>query len=213
MSAAAGFERYYYGRKVVLESESFEDANKKIKNLIDSRGGTGQRRRFYYSEGGSLLWSEYQFLFLCQLIEFKTAEAISVLAKVQLVSPELVEHLKQGKRANPERSKSPQRLVSPASLLGDFQFNLGKLAKIIDSDVRPFQGKKRLLSRLKAFNRERNTFIHRSFNNSPKSPSECITHGLFIGKRLLQLIDTMAEGLLVPALAQKRAQLRRVARP
>ncbi len=190
--AAHGFERYAFGPDFVLESESWQEAAEKIDSFLRRRTKRSSEAVSYYSEGEFVLWREYQLLFMCQYLEFRITELIGHLHRSGQLQDEFVLSLTRHPKASPERSKDPQRLTSPASLLVDLGYNLGGLLSILEKQTLPFDRKSELLGALSTFNTGRNDFIHRSFSSGKKSRA-ATTAGLIgetlrCGKLVLALI-------------------------
>lgn len=80
-AAVYGFQRYSFGPGFVLESNSWQEAEEKINGFLDRRQKNSPGAASYYSEGGIILWREYQLLFMCQFVEFRVAELLSHLKR------------------------------------------------------------------------------------------------------------------------------------
>lgn len=185
---AIGFERYAFAQKFVLESESWQQAEEKVKKYLTDRKALSEEASSYF-EAGVTFWREYQFLFLCQIVEFKLTELIERVRFTGKLKPEFLEGLKKRPKADPERAKDVRRLISPASLLEDFGFTFGGLVNIIENETLPFNEKDSLLKELNAFNKSRVKFIHLSFGGR-KSAGTDISDALQSGKLLLKRLDS-----------------------
>ncbi|HEY6421475.1 MAG TPA: hypothetical protein VIX59_20960 [Candidatus Binataceae bacterium] len=100
---AIGFERYALGQQFVLESESWQEAEDKIKRLLAARKARDEISLYF--EADRTLWREYQFLFLCQIIEFKLAEFIDHLRGGEKLKAEFIAELQNNAKADPERAR------------------------------------------------------------------------------------------------------------
>ncbi len=167
---AQGFERYT-NSKYILDSSSWEEAQNKIDNILNVEKARGNHTVLYYEVEDNTLWNEYRFLFLCQFLEFKTAEFFSKLEGEGKVKQEFILKLKKDKKANTERASSAdnKRILSPASLISDLGFNLGDLVVELERSTSNFGNKEKLLNCLKKFNVHRISFTHHSFNTKKKA--------------------------------------------
>ncbi|MGA6971572.1 MAG: hypothetical protein WBY93_08080 [Candidatus Binatus sp.] len=184
---ARGFERYAFGPKFVLESDSWLEAEQKVNDFLKRRNARSEEPSPYF-EAGKTFWREYQFLFLCQTIEFKLTEVIEHLRVAGKLKAEFLATLRQNPKVDPERAKSDRRLVSPASLLEDFGYGLGGLVQIIEKEALPFEGKDSLLAELKALNKDRVKFIHHSFGGRDSAGTD-IARAFQAGKLLLKRLE------------------------
>jgi hypothetical protein len=192
---AIGFERYAFGAGFVLESESWKEAEAKIKDYLAARKTHGGEASLYF-EPDKTLWREYQFLFLCQLVEFKLAELIDRLRRAGNLKTEFITKLQESPKANRERARKVSRLTSPASLLEDFGYGLGQLTAIIRDETLPFDQRDCLLEELNEFNKDRVKFIHHSFGGKETAGTDIVDalrSGKFLLKRLEALIDVRVE--------------------
>jgi len=62
--AVHGFQRYSFGQEFVLESESWREAEEKIDRFLRRRKKSSLGGISYYSDGGLMLWREYQMLYM-----------------------------------------------------------------------------------------------------------------------------------------------------
>src|SRR5208282_1459414 len=191
---AVGFERYAFGPRFVLESESWQEAEEKIKKYLAARKAHGDETSRSYYEVGRTLWREYQFLFLCQIVEFKLAELIDRLRGAGKLKVEFVTKLQGDPKADPERAKNVSRLTSPASLLEDFGYGLGRLVAIIEGETLTFDQRDEMLEELKAFNKDRVRFIHHSFGGKETAGTD-IADALRSGKLLLKRLEALRTGV------------------
>lgn len=185
---AVAFERYVFGQRFVLESESWQDAEEKIKDFLAARKARDGVALYY--EVDRTLWREYQFLFLCQIIEFTLAELIGRLHGAGSLKAEFIAELQNHSKADPERAREVSRLTSPAALLEDFGFGLGRLVKIVEDKTLPFEQRDSVLEELKSFNRDRVKFIHHSFGGKENAGTE-IADALRSGKLLLKRLEAL----------------------
>jgi hypothetical protein len=197
---AVGFGRYAFGPRFVLESESWQEAEDKIKNFLADSKARGDEASLYY-EVGRTLWREYQFLFLCQIVEFKLAELINRLRGAGKLKVEFVTALQADPKADPERAKEVSRLTSPTSLLEDFGYGLGRLVAIIDGESVPFDQRDEMLEELKAFNKDRVKFIHHSFGGKETAGTD-IADALRSGKLLLKRLEALRTGVISAPLTE-----------
>jgi hypothetical protein len=207
--AAHGFQRYSFGREFVLESESWREAEEKIDRFLQRRKESSPGDISYYSDGGLVLWREYQLLFMCQFLEFRVAELIGHLHRLGYLKDEYVSTLSCSSKANAERVKDLHRLTSPASLLVDFGFNLGSLLNILENHTLPFGRKDELVTALQTFNSGRVAFIHHSFNSEKKSGTtttrQLVAETLQRGKLVLRLVADITSA--IPSRRSKRKPL------
>lgn len=189
-SWAYSFDRYR-NAKYILDSESWKDAQDKINksNNIDKIEKNDEF--FYYDSNGTILWNEYKFLFLCQFLEFRTAELISSLQGKRKIKPEFILKCKKNKKADLDRAKKDTRIMSPASLISDLGYTLGNLIDILDNKTEDFNNKVKILEKLNKFNSYRVSFIHHSFNTNKKigdiNLREIVFKGNDLGKEILKL--------------------------
>jgi hypothetical protein len=195
----SGFERYAFGKDFILESDSWIQAQAKIRHVLAGRKEIGVEVAFYYDGDGAILWREYQFLFLCQLLEFRLAEFLSHLATQGKIVGAFLKRLQKSQKADPKRAKKVTRLMSPASLLVDFGYALGSLIVILSKQSLDFANKANLIEQLEAFNRNRISFIHHSFNTKNKAKTvgvrETLDLGLQKGVELLALLDNLIKSV------------------
>ena len=191
LSWAQSSERYRTAG-LILDSKSFEEAQSKIDQNLVKRKERGDNNLIYYEIADHALWNEYQFFFLCQFLEFKTAELFS---KPELkTKPAFILQLKEEKKANSDRVSAVggKRILSPASLISDLGFNLGDLIVALEKETDNFNGKEGLISKLKDFNRYRVSFVHHSFNTNKKTKNcsikEVVSQGIVLGKEVLKLL-------------------------
>jgi hypothetical protein len=184
---AIGFQRYAFGPEFVLESDTWPEAEEKIEKFLAAWKAHGDKPSPYY-EANKTLWQEYQFLFLCQIVEFKLTELIERLRVAGTLKPEFLSTLQKKPKADPERAKDDRRIVSPASLLGDLGYTLGGLIKMIEDETIDFEHKDSLLAELKQFNEDRVKFIHLSFGGKESAGTD-IADALQSGKGLLKRLE------------------------
>ncbi len=188
-----GFERYFLGKEIILDSESWQSAQTKIREIFERRRSWGSDVVIYYDEAGTILWQEYQFLFLCQFLEFRLTEFLSKLARCGKIKGTFLERLRKSPKADAKRAENIPRLLSPASLLVDLGYTLGGLITILSRNTLGFEGKSELLDQLETFNRSRVSFIHLSFNGhnrvGDKRIEEVIHNGLQVGAQILNFLD------------------------
>lgn len=182
-------ERYTFS-DYILSSESWNEAQGKINNIIKSRKERGNNTILYYDIDDNTLWIEYKFIFLCQFIEFRTAELFCNLNEKKKVNKDFISKLKSKSRANKERRNSDNRILSPASLISDLGFNFGDLIDILNKETDEFDNKNIILKKLKKFNGYRISFVHNSFNTKKKigysNLKKIITDGTILGKSILK---------------------------
>ena len=190
---AQGFERYAFGPRFILKSSSWRDAAEKIAAFLVRRESyDSDAVESYYSEGADVLWREYQLLFMCQLLEFRLASFIGDLHRRKRLRKKYVAGLMKHRRANAERAKKPERLVSPRSLLVDIGLPLGELVKVVREQTLRFHKRAELLRKLDRFTNFRNAFIHHSFSSPAKIPyvvSKIPTAALKCGNDAIVLMD------------------------
>jgi len=184
---ATGFERYAFAKEFVLGSESWQKAEEKVKIYLANRKALSDVPSLYF-EAGVTFWREYQFLFLCQFVEFKLTELIERVRVAGKLKPEFVEKLKKHRKADPRRVKDARRIISPASLLEDIGFTFGGLINIIENQTLPFNEKDSLLKELNIFNKNRVKFIHLSFGGRDGAGTD-IAAALQFGKLLLARLE------------------------
>jgi hypothetical protein len=175
----------------ILESKSFCEALGKINYNARSVVSSKKYKVYYYDE--NTLWDEYRFLFLCQFLEFKLAEIFT--SRKVIVKKEFILKLKANKKANPDRvaSENNDRILSPASLLFDFGYNLGGLIEILRNNTDNFVTKQKLLEKLTEFNKFRVSFTHHSFTTDKKlgrvSLGSVIAGGIKSGIKALKMLN------------------------
>ncbi len=190
-----GVERYLSGEDIILQSSSWEDAKEMARKHIEKRkaGPLLNNDFFYFDSNGEIMWQEYQFLFLCQYIEFKLAEYIFTLFKKNKVNPEYLEELKKNKKINTERALSPERMLSPASLIIDLGYSLGGLIEIIKEKTIDFDTKQDILIELDKFNSDRISFVHHAFTSNKKTDSktmkEIMSDGKNTGLKIITILN------------------------
>ena len=195
----SGFERYAFGKEFILESESWTEAQAKIGDFLARRKETGVEVASYYDEAGAILWREYQFLFVCQLLEFRLAEFLSHLTTQEKIADIFLKSLQKSPKADPKRAKKVARLMSRASLLVDFGCTLGSLIDVLAKETLEFENKAELIEKLRDFNRNRISFIHHSFNTKNKAKTaglrETLDLGLQKGVEILALFDKLIKNV------------------
>ena len=197
----SGFERYAFGKDFILESDSWAQARVKIKHFLAGRREIGAHVASYYDDADAILWREYQFLFLCQLLEFRLAEFLSHLTMQGKITDSFLRKLQKSPKADSERKTRIARLMSPASLLVDFGCTLGGLIAVLCKESLDFVDRAKLLKELTGFNRNRVSFIHHSFNTKNKAGGaglrEILDLGLQRGIEILALLDKLTKNVRV----------------
>jgi len=187
----------YNNANYIFNSKSQKEAQEKIDCMLRKRKERGDYNVLYYEIGKEILWNEYQFLFMCQFLEFKTAELFYKLDKKGKVKEDFISSLKIKPKANIERanSKGGERILSPASLLYDFRCNFGCLIELLDNKTFDFSNKNELLKKLRKFNQFRIGFTHHSFNSNKGAGNfnlkEIISNGVKLGKESLICLDNL----------------------
>jgi hypothetical protein len=191
---AQAFERYINAENI-LGSTSWKEARDKIDRILDARTKRGDGNILYYDIADNTLWNEYKFMFLCQLVEFKTAELFYRLEKDGKIKPEAISELRTHKKADPDRSAAEDNghILSPASLISDIGDTLGNLINRLNQSSCDFENKDKLLSLLNEFNKYRVSFTHHSFSTKKKTGSinlrEVVIVGTKLGKEVLNYLN------------------------
>lgn len=186
-----GFNKYTIGRDIVLNSQNYYDAQQKIERYIKQKK-TGDEG-FYYKK--NRLWEEHQFLFLAQLIEFRTADFIGNLYRRKKIRSEYLKKLKNNKKIISNKISKPNEIFSPYTLLVVLGMNLGELINIIERQSINFKGKQSLIKKLNFFKKQRNIFIHHSLSSYTKIEM-VFNKGMKIGKEILQKFDSIPDSAI-----------------
>lgn len=206
-----GIDRYISGKRIVLKSESWEEAEVEIQRMLDRNDKFQLNQDFSYYKKNKTLWNEYQFLFLIQLVEHSLGEFLCYLYSSKKIKPEKVTELvskysewldkyKSGMSADElddhlNRINNPKRIFTPYSFSIVLRRTSGDLISMIDGAL-DFVKKDQLSIELKQWNNLRNDFIHRSFGNTGDG-NEVLIKGIKIGRQILDLLDELENELYI----------------